>query len=98
MPKLMRLDQKTVRDPEYLFWCPGCGDNHWFKTTGKEPRWTFNGDMERPTVHASILVKSANRESDRTCHLFIQDGRIQYLNDCSHDLAGQTVNMEDVGQ
>jgi hypothetical protein len=28
------------------------------------------------------------------CHTFIRDGQIQFLPDCSHSLAGQTVAME----
>ena len=27
------------------------------------------------------------------CHSFVTDGRIQFLNDCTHPLAGQTVNL-----
>ncbi len=27
------------------------------------------------------------------CHTFITDGRIQFLGDCSHKLAGQTVDL-----
>lgn len=27
------------------------------------------------------------------CHSFVTDGRIQYLGDCTHALAGQTVDM-----
>lgn len=29
------------------------------------------------------------------CHSFVTDGRIQYLSDCTHELAGQTVDMVD---
>lgn len=29
------------------------------------------------------------------CHSFVTDGRIQYLNDCTHALTGQTVDMPD---
>lgn len=29
------------------------------------------------------------------CHSFITDGRIQFLGDCTHALAGQTVNIPD---
>jgi Family of unknown function (DUF6527) len=29
------------------------------------------------------------------CHSFITDGRIQFLNDCTHELAGQTVELPD---
>lgn len=27
------------------------------------------------------------------CHTFITDGKIQYLDDCSHELAGQTIDL-----
>jgi len=27
------------------------------------------------------------------CHSFVTDGQIQYLGDCSHDLAGQTIEL-----
>lgn len=30
------------------------------------------------------------------CHTFITDGRIQFLGDCSHELAGQTVELPDL--
>lgn len=29
------------------------------------------------------------------CHSFVTDGRIQFLSDCTHDLAGQTVELAD---
>ena len=29
----------------------------------------------------------------RICHSFVTDGRIQFLSDCSHALAGQTVDL-----
>ncbi|MEH7246482.1 DUF6527 family protein [Neobacillus niacini] len=30
------------------------------------------------------------------CHSFVTDGKIQYLNDCTHELTGQTVELEDM--
>lgn len=33
---------------------------------------------------------------ERRCHSFITDGRIQFLADCTHELAGQTVDMPDL--
>lgn len=30
-----------------------------------------------------------------TCHSFVTDGRIQFLADCTHALAGQTVDLPD---
>lgn len=29
----------------------------------------------------------------KRCHSFVTDGRIQYLSDCTHELAGQTVDL-----
>lgn len=29
----------------------------------------------------------------RVCHSFVTDGRIQFLGDCTHHLAGQTVDL-----
>lgn len=33
--------------------------------------------------------------NDIVCHSFIKDGRIQFLSDCTHSLAGQTVDLPD---
>ncbi|MDR7867595.1 MAG: DUF6527 family protein [Sporomusaceae bacterium] len=30
------------------------------------------------------------------CHSFVRDGCIQFLNDCTHELAGQTVELPDI--
>lgn len=30
------------------------------------------------------------------CHSFVTDGRIQFLSDCSHALAGQTVDLPEI--
>ncbi len=30
------------------------------------------------------------------CHCFVRDGRIQFLSDCTHALAGQTVDLPDM--
>ena len=32
------------------------------------------------------------------CHSFVTDGRIQFLDDCTHALAGQTVDLPDFDQ
>lgn len=31
----------------------------------------------------------------KVCHSFVTDGRIQYLGDCTHNLANQTVDLPD---
>lgn len=77
-----------------MFFCPGCKCGHWFKTDGPGPCWTFDGDMDRPTVSPSILVRGAGVPEYGTCHSFVRDGQIEFLNDCTHELAGKTVPLE----
>jgi hypothetical protein len=70
----------------YHFQCPGCNTIH---TVGA--RWEFNGDMLRPTFSPSILV--TNGSPKYRCHSYLREGRLQFLGDCSHDMAGQTVEL-----
>jgi hypothetical protein len=81
--KLWRADEKTL-----VFECPGCGYGHPFDTT----RWTWNGSMEKPTFHPSLLIMSPAKR----CHSFVRDGNIQFLNDCAHALAGKTIELPEV--
>lgn len=32
----------------------------------------------------------------KVCHSFVRDGRIQFLGDCTHALAGQTVDLPEI--
>ena len=62
-------------------------------------RWGFNGDMERPTFSPSVLTTMpVNDRQAFTCHKFIRDGRIEFLSDCSHALAGQTVELPNLNE
>jgi hypothetical protein len=82
----------------YLFHCPGCKDSfgHFVLTTGKGPIWEVSKVVDdKPTVMPSIRVRSRNAEGETICHSFIKDGKIQFLNDCTHELAGQTVELPD---
>ncbi len=38
----------------------------------------------------------ANSPFRTCCHTFITDGRIQYLSDCTHQLAGQTIELPEL--
>ncbi len=53
----------------------------------------FNGDPDSPTFTPSIMARGA---PGVVCHSFVTDGRIQYLGDCTHPLAGQTVALPDI--
>ena len=77
-----------------IFWCPGCRMAHMIQFgEGDGPRWTWNQNAERPTFQPSILVRRNYGEDQhpQVCHSFVTDGRIQFLGDCTHALAGQTV-------
>jgi len=51
-----------------------------------EPCWcTYNA--ENPTEPVSFRC--------HVCHTFVTDGKIQFLGDCTHDLAGKTVELPD---
>lgn len=61
------------------------------KGTGK---WSWNGDIENPTLKPSILTD--NGEGGCRCHSFVNDGMVKYLGDCNHEFAGQTMSLLEV--
>lgn len=74
------------------FQCPGCDDVH--QVVVETPNgWGFNGDLDLPTFTPSVLCRMPYRDNVHICHSFVTDGRIQFLDDCTHDLAGQTVDL-----
>lgn len=59
--KVLRPVQKAPDGdgPEYLFFCPACGNCHGVWTGPRDegkPVWTFNGNMERPTFSPSLKI------------------------------------------
>lgn len=56
------------------------------------PLWTWNGDEAAPTVSPSILVTSPETPHRwaRRCHSFLEAGRLRFLADSAHALAGAT--------
>lgn len=90
-------------------YCPGCATHHVIAT--KVPLengacWTFNNDFESPTFSPSLLVRTGkyvpghedfdNEGLSSICHSFIKEGMIQFLDDCTHELKGQTVNLPNI--
>ena len=75
----------------------------------QEPVWKMSGSGDSLTFSPSIKVtyrhpKGYSDENpapmdyegpyvDDICHSFVKEGRIQFLNDCSHSLKNQTVNL-----
>lgn len=81
----------------FLFHCPGCGFAHVVTITRSSPGpvWSWDGNRERPTFSPSLLVTIPPFESypGVRCHSFIRSGRIEFLSDCHHQLAGKTVDL-----
>ncbi len=87
----------------FSFYCPGCDHAHTIHTS--PGGWGFNGNLEQPTFTPSVLVTHAAKpdaseefkewRTARVCHSFVTDGRIQFLSDCTHALAGQTLDLPD---
>lgn len=92
-------DGKTIG---YTLWCAGCDEPHVVYTNyAGKPQWKFNGNLDKPSFTPSLLVY-AIPANDRyaghpRCHSFITNGRMQFLGDCTHRLAGQTVPLEPWG-
>lgn len=83
----------------YLFECPGCGCHHSFVTSSGEypsPEWWYNESRNTPTFKPSLLVKFVDENGDQQCHSFVENGKIRFLNDCAHELAGKTVDMIEI--
>lgn len=80
-------DEKMVQ-----YHCAGCKHDHVVRVAGaRRPVWGWNGSTEKPTFTPSVLYNSG---AGRVCHTFINDGVVQFLPDCTHDLAGQSVPLE----
>lgn len=101
MGKKLNAEHSQHEDAYYEFDCPGCDSIHSLPTKG--PRaWKFNGNIESPSFEPSILARRKMWVSkdepaiELVCHSWVTDGRIQFFNDSTHALAGQTVEMKDI--
>lgn len=70
------------------------------------PVWGFNGNFQLPTITPSVLntwgkladpnwtepdePASEDWSWSGRCHIFVTNGQIQWLGDCTHKLAAQT--------
>lgn len=73
--------------------------------------WEWDSNADAPTFSPSILVTGKRRLTeaeyqrviagekidvpDARCHSFVRAGRIEFLGDCTHALAGRTVPLPD---
>ena len=91
------IESETGKDTKrYAIFCPACRCAHVF-----DERWTFNGDFDKPTFRASMLVNQQLKEPkirgnhvSHRCHSFVTDGKIKFLGDCTHDMKNTEVKLE----
>jgi hypothetical protein len=98
--RVSKLYKVKDDDSRYLFQCPGCGFCHqvFVKNVGGNPVWGWNGSLEKPTFTPSIKTWWDTPTQRHVCHSFVTDGNIQFLEDCTHDLRGRTVELPEVGK
>lgn len=90
---------RIIDDGRVAYYCIACKQLHMLNISNPNlyPSWTFNGDYDKPTFSPSVLLtqeyKPESGKRAYVCHSFITDGKIQYLSDCTHELAGQTIDM-----
>ena len=84
-------DERSV-----MFYCEGCKMAHRVIVKGGKPIWEWNDDLEKPTISPYIRVQWEDGEDyiKKVCHSYVKDGMIQYLGDCTHELAGKTVPLK----
>ena len=88
----MKLMKITNSDERYFFMCPGCKETH--RVYIGPGGWVFNGDYNNPTLTPSVLVTA--EPTPYRCHSFVTNGKIQFLSDCSHELAEQMVELPEI--
>lgn len=95
---------EPIGDRLYV-WCPGCelgggSGLHGLPIAGSpgvtEPFWTWNGDIEAPTLEPSIMTRYNSPDGKMVCHSYLRAGRWEFLGDSTHALAGQTVDLPDL--
>ena len=73
--------------------CPACNREHPFSVNAEywaregQGVWEWNGNYDRPTFSPSMLTRSP--KGTRVCHSYLEDGKWRYLQDSTHEMAGQ---------
>jgi hypothetical protein len=84
------------------FWCPGCRRAHIILVSSDAVPYAspcvFDGNCDCPTFTPSIMINPPgpmHNPDAPVCHFFVTKGRMLFLQDCTHPLAGQTVDLPD---
>jgi hypothetical protein len=56
--------------------------------------WTWNGDLEKPTIRPSVRTKYYNGKEMTEIHYWLNDGVADCLGDCKDGNAGKKIELE----
>lgn len=98
-----RVKIEPAGENTWKFWCPGCDSAHvvsdsWrvsTETATISPSVLVHSSKHliNPDLDGAALTAPENITDTPQCHSFVTDGRIQFLGDSTHVLAGQTVEL-----
>lgn len=80
-------------------YCIACRGMHGFSI--KYPnylsqRWTWNNNIVAPTFFPSMHIVVRDPKDPKflqSCHYWLRAGRIEFLKDCTHAMAGVTISL-----
>lgn len=88
--------QVGVEPPATLIWgWNGSGDAPTFTPSVLVRRETWVPPVTPENIKEWREKPWPQTKQQNVCHSFVTDGRIQFLTDCTHALAGQTVDLPD---
>jgi hypothetical protein len=77
------------------YWCEGCDELHVIRFVNGLHTW--DGNIVRPTFSPSVFYEQKGADGrEHVCHTFIRDGLVQFLDECTHHLAGLTLPLPDL--
>lgn len=93
-----------VHSQRLMFVCPACalhGSGIHMLTVNEPNSWTWDGNLEAPTLSPSIASHGAAVDgvwvADWLCHSYLEAGLFRFLSDSTHAMAGQVgVPMPDL--
>ena len=71
----------------WLIKCPACGFEHHF-----DSRWNWNESFDKPSFMPPLHVLL----DPGVCHFQVLTGTIIFERDCTHAMAGKTVELPDI--
>lgn len=95
---MSKIRIKTVQ--YFDFYCPACKMLH---TVSDVSGWNVGYDLLKPTITPSVLNRTPTLNDETgiyefkdICHLNVTNGVIYYHSDCTHEMAGRTVELPEL--